>query len=145
MAQGSIAGGNPVEDVHTRTTTSGPQSQAVVLGIDGSDAVVTAHSTRGLRVDVGGSNVVTATDTIATAGAPKNLGAQPCKSVFVTAYSTNTLQVAIGDSNVNADSTALRGIPLQPGQGIALDIENTNLLYFDVLGDGHKITWTAIT
>lgn len=144
MAQAAISGGNPVEDVHVRTTASGPQSQVVVLGIDGSDAVVEAHTTRGVRVDSAGSSVSTVRQTIATAGTPVQFTAAACKSILVVALPTNTFRVAIGDSNVNADSANLRGIPLDPLQGVSLDIGNANLLYLDVLGDGQGITYTLI-
>lgn len=144
MAQGSISGGNPVEDVHTRTTATGPQSQVVVFGIDGSDAVVEAHTTRGVRVDTAGSSVATDRKTIATAGTASQFTAAQCKSILIVALPTNTLRVAIGDSNVNADSANLRGIPLEPLQGISLDIGNAQLLYLDVLGDGHGVTYTLI-
>lgn len=145
MAQAAISGGNPVEDIHVRTTVTGPQSQVAVIGIDGSDSVVQAHATRGLRVDTAGSSVTTARQTIATAGTPAQLSAGACKSILVVALPTNTQRVAIGDSNVNADSANLRGIPLEPLQGVGLDIDNANLLYLDVLGDGHGITYTLIS
>lgn len=145
MAQAAISGGNPVEDVHVRTTPTGPQSQVAVIGIDGSDAVVEAHATRGLRVDPAGSAIVTARLTIATAGTPFQFSSAAAKSVLVVALPTNTLRVAVGDANVNADSANLRGIPLDPLQGISLDISNANLLYLDVLGDGHGVTYTVIS
>jgi hypothetical protein len=40
------------EDIHTRTTGDAVESQAVVIGIDGSDDVVPAHATDGLSVKV---------------------------------------------------------------------------------------------
>lgn len=145
MAQGAISGGNPVEDVHTRTTLAGPQSQVAVVGIDGADAVVQAHATRGLRVDQAGNAVVTNRVTIATAGTPAQLSVNnACKSIFVVALPTNTQRVAIGDSNVNADTNNLRGIPLEPLQGIGLDVADANLIYLDVLGDGHGVTFTLV-
>lgn len=146
MAQGAISGGNPVEDVHTRTSASGPQSQVAVIGIDGSDGVVPASTTQGLRVNVVSDSIVTGRVTIATAGTPAAFSSVSTnyKSIFVVALPTNTLRIAIGDANVNADTNNLRGIPLEPLQGISLDVSTTNVIYLDVLGDGHGISWTGI-
>lgn len=147
MGQGSIAGGNPLEDIHTRTTTTGPQSQAVVLGIDGSDSVVTSHATRGVRVDAAGTSISDGRTTIATAGTAAQLNggsSVPCKAVMVIALPTNTQRVAIGSSAVDAATSTFRGIPLDPFQGQSLEVSDVNLIYLDVLGDGHGVTWMVI-
>jgi len=148
MAQGAISGGNPVEDVHTRTTVTGPQSQAAVIAIDGSDSVVQAHATRGIRVDTAATQIATGFQSIAVAGTPAVLNGGlsfPCKSVFVCAYQSNTSQIAVGDAFVNAQGDAnLRGIPLQPGQGIPIDVSDVSALYMDVLGNGHGLTFTVL-
>lgn len=83
--------------------------------------------------------------TIATAGTPAQFPSNAGKSIFVVALPTNTLRVVIGDGSVNADAANLRGIPLDPLQGVGLDVENSNMLYLDVLGDGHGVTWTLIS
>jgi hypothetical protein len=147
MAQGAISGGNPVEDVHTRTTTSGPQSQVAVLGVDGSDSVVFAHATRGVRVDLAGSAVFSVRKTIATAGTPAQLttSSSPCKSVYVVALPTNTARVAIGGSAVDAADVTFNGIPLDPMQGVSIDVSDTNLVYLDVLVDGNGVSMTLLS
>lgn len=148
MAKSSISGGNPVEAIHTRTSGGSEDSQVAVLGIDGLDTVIAAHPTRGLRVDNAGAQIATGFQSIAVAGSTAvalNAGSFPCKSVFVCAYQSNTSQIAIGDAFVNAQADAnLRGIPLQPGQGISLDIADVSSVYLDVLGNGHGCTFTVI-
>lgn len=51
MAKGSITTGNAGDLVHTRTTAGSEESEAVVLGIDGSDSVVPATTADGLLVN----------------------------------------------------------------------------------------------
>lgn len=145
MAQGAIAGGNPVEDVHTRTTASGPQSQVAVIGIDGSDSVIQASSARGLQVDPSGALAASARITIATAGTPSALSALSvgCKAIFVVALPTNTQRVAVGGITVDAADSTFNGIPLDPGQGVGFEVNNATGVYFDVLVDGNGVSWTA--
>lgn len=52
MAKASATTGTNGQPIHTRTTGDVEESQAVVLGIDGSDSVVPADATNGLGVDV---------------------------------------------------------------------------------------------
>lgn len=132
-----------------RSTAGSEQSQAVVVGIDGSDSVVSGHATRGLRVDNAGTSLQTGRTTIATAGSAAQLNggsSVACKSVMVCALRANTNTVAIGDSNVNADPGVgnERGISLDPGEKVAVDVSDVNVIYLDVLGDGHGVTWTVI-
>lgn len=145
MAYTDVQGGNPVEAIHGRTTATGAVSQVACIGVDGSDGVVTAHPTRGIRVDAAGNTVITGRVTIATAGTPAQLSvSNAVKSVCIIALPTNTQRVAIGDANVNADTNNLRGKPLEPLQEFACDVADLNLLYLDVLGDGHGITFMAV-
>lgn len=52
MAKAVINTAQADQPVHTRTTAGTEESQAVVLGIDGSDAVVPADATFGIGADV---------------------------------------------------------------------------------------------
>jgi hypothetical protein len=52
MAKASINTGTDAQAVHTRTTSGAEESQAVVVAIDGSDAVVPATVATGLLVGV---------------------------------------------------------------------------------------------
>lgn len=51
MAKASINTGDNAQPVHTRSTAGSEESQAVVIAIDGSDSVIPASATDGLRVD----------------------------------------------------------------------------------------------
>lgn len=150
MAQGAIAAGSPLEDVHTRTTASGPQSMACCVGVDGSDSVVTDHATRGLRVDAGGSSTLTGTmNIVTTTGAiPARLNGGtpvPCKSVLITASPSNTALLAVGDTSVKATAADFQGIPLAPGRSITLDVEDANSLYINAeLNSTTLLTWQVI-
>lgn len=55
MAKASINTGDEAQPVHTRTTGGVEESQAVVLGIDGSDSVIPADATYGMAVAEGGT------------------------------------------------------------------------------------------
>lgn len=50
MAKTSAVTGGSGENIHTRTTSDGVESQAVVLAIDGSDSVVPVDATHGVAV-----------------------------------------------------------------------------------------------
>lgn len=144
----SVPAGNPLEDVHLRTSTTGPQSPACVVGVDGSDSVVRSDVTRGLRVDYAGSSVVTGRATYTTPGpgtyVPVRLNggvSLPCKSVHLTAPSANVAQIAVGDSNV--DIANLRGVQLDPGQSVIYPVDDVSNVWWDVV-DTSTITWTVV-
>lgn len=149
MAQAAIQAGSPLEDVHTRTTASGPQSMAVVVGVDGSDGVVVAHETRGVRADQSSNGRQTVHHQLSGAvipGNPVRLSSvsMPCKAVFVSASPSNTSRFVLGDENTNSTDAAMRGIPLEPGYGVALDIDDVQKIWFDSPAAG-QLTWTVIT
>jgi hypothetical protein len=146
MAVGVVSGGNPVEDIQVFDGTTG-QIQSSVLVKEGTDTPLPSHTTRGLVVDLSGTAVTSGRSTITTAGSAAQLNAGVsvgCKSVFVCALPTNTLRVAVGASTVDAADLTFKGIPLEPLQGISIDVSDVNLVYFDVLGDGHGVSWTVI-
>lgn len=67
MAKANIRTGEDDQPLHTRTTSDSVETQAVVLGIDGSDGIVPAHATDGLSV-----KVTNATLTVAALPAGSN-------------------------------------------------------------------------
>lgn len=153
MAQGTIPAGNPLEDVHTRTTASGPQSMACCVGIDAGDTVINTGSAQGVRVDYAGSGTQTGGmtyDTTASAGPltiPVVLTSLdvPCKALHIQSNPTNTVRIAIGDANVNATPTGFRGIPLDPGQSLMLPIQNANIPRLQSQPLSFiRLTWTVI-
>lgn len=155
MAQGAIPSGNPLEDVHTRTTTTGPQSMACCVGIDAGDTVINTGSAQGVRVDYAGSGTLTGSMTYDTTGNPGPLvipnrinGSTPvpCKAVCITSNPTNPGRIAVGDNNVNATPAGFRGIPLDPGQSVTLNVNDANSLYFQAQPLGFfRLTWQVIS
>ncbi len=63
---------------------------------------------------------------------------------MLVALPTNTSRIVVGGSIVDAATATFNGIPLEPLQGISIDVNNANNIYFDVLGDGHGLSWTAL-
>lgn len=151
MAQGAIPSGNPLEDVHTRTTTTGPQSMACCVGIDAGDTVINTGSAQGVRVDRAGSGTLTGSHVLTTSASPP-LPVQintstpvPCKSVILTSRPTSAARLVVGGSNVTADPNTLNGIPLDPGQSVVLDIDDVNKLYFNTTPSVTvALTWQVI-
>lgn len=74
MAQGSINTGVAAQPIHVRTTPAGFYSQAVVLGLDGSNSVVPADATLGLSVSVERFLGKLAADLIGAGGGIKTEG-----------------------------------------------------------------------
>jgi hypothetical protein len=154
MAKAVVQGGNPLENIHTFDgLTTGDNIQSGVLVKEGTDTPLRSHTTRGLAVDPSGTAVSSGRSTITTAGSAAQLNggsSVPCKAVMVVALPTNVgtgsapLRVAVGASNVDAADVTLTGIPLEPLQGQVFDVSDVNLIYFDVLGDGHGVTWTVV-
>jgi hypothetical protein len=148
MAKAVVQGGNPLENIHTFDgLTTGDNIQSGVLVKEGTDTPLRSHTTRGLAVDPSGTAISSGRSTITTAGSAAQLNggsSVPCKAVMVVALPTNTLRAAVGASNVDAADSTLTGIPLEPLQGQTFDVSDVNLIYFDVLGDGHGVTWTVV-
>lgn len=150
MAKNTVLGGNPLEPIHGFDgLTSGEIIQSVVLVKEGTDNPLPSNLSRGLRVDLSGPVFVTGRTTIATAGTPAQLNGGTsftCKAVLVCALRANTDTVTIGDTNVNAaiGPGTERGITLDPGEKVGVDVNDINMIYLDVLGDGHGVTWTVI-
>lgn len=148
MAKGVVQGGNPLENIHTFDgLTTGDNIQSGVLVKEGTDTPLRSHTTRGLVVDLSGTTLTSGRNTIATAGSAAQLNggsSVACKSVFVCGLPTNTQRIAVGASNVDAADSTFVGIPLEALQGVTIDVSDVNLVYFDVLGDGHGVSWTVI-
>ena len=79
--------------------------------------------------------------TTGTNGTPTVLGsALVCASVVVRALPANTGLVYLGDSAV----TTSNGYELSAGDALGMDIDNVNLLYFDVDTNGEGVSWMAV-
>jgi hypothetical protein len=80
--------------------------------------------------------------TVTTAGTAVQ-GDDEDGSLFVLkAHPDNTDTAWVG--YVSDDVAAANGLPLDPGEAIALNIANLNQLYFDTDQDGEKICWLKL-
>lgn len=93
-------------------------------------------------------NVRDGRKVVAAAGTRVQLVATdtPAKLVTVMAMPTNTDIVVLGGSTVVAgnstDSGAVRrGVPLNPGQSITLNVENLLEIYLDSVVSGEGVTY----
>lgn len=92
MAKATATTGTDGQVLHTRTTGDSTESQAVVLGLDGSDSVVPGDATLGLRTFDGGTYGYAAGTSAGTVDVPANARA---KRVSVLAGSGGSATVAI--------------------------------------------------
>lgn len=147
MAKAVVQGGSPLENIHTFDgATTGDNIQSAVLVKEGTDTPLPSSTARGLVVDDSGSGVSDGRTTISTAGTPAQIGSSTaCKAVVVTALPANTQRIAVGSSSCDAATSTFRGYPLEPLQSVGIPVNNVNLVYFDVLGDGHGVSWVAVT
>lgn len=81
---------------------------------------------------------------VTTAGTRETLAASTAiHSVTITAKQTNTGTVVVGGSTVVAASGATRrGVPLNAGDSITIDIDNLSKIYLDVTVNGEGVTYT---
>lgn len=129
----------PVEG--TAFPGGGPVGPPVLTaGIDGTDV-------RTIKTDTSGNTAVfqiglgnfTSEQQAVTASAA-NLGGNASKSVCVKALIGNTINVYVGASGV----TTSTGFELPPGQGLCVNVSNTNLIYVIASTTGASVSaeWT---
>lgn len=76
-----------------------------------------------------------------TNGTPTQLNASlACAGIVVGANPANTGKVYLGNSNV----TTSNGYILSAGDAVGFDVDNTNLVYFDVTVTGEGVSWMAV-
>jgi hypothetical protein len=121
-----------------------PVSLAAAIALDAGTLAALENTT------VAVSGTVTTTETpptaishavvsIPTAGTRVQLAAFACKCVLIKALTTNTGNVYVGGSAV----AAANGYPLAPGDTIAVDISNVNLMYVDTATNSNSVAWIA--
>ena|SRR3990167_1156417 len=81
--------------------------------------------------------------TVTTAGTRVQLSTSPvpCKKVTICAETDNTNFIVVGGATVVAALATRRGIPLNPGDTIKLEVSNLNLVYIDSLADTEGVTY----
>lgn len=102
----------------------------LVLGVGLVDADGNQIVPQGVSNSVGDGR-----QTVTTAGTRVQLSASsvPCKKVTICAETDNTDFIVVGGATVVAALATRRGIPLNPGDTITLEVSNLNLVYLDSL------------
>ena len=105
------------------------------LTVDGSVSTYSANTT----VTDGRKVVTTAGTRVALAASTA------CKQVVITAETDNTGYVVVGGSTVVAALATRSGVPLNPGDSVALEIDNLSKVYLDsaVSTDGVTFVYFA--
>lgn len=114
---GDVAASNPLP-VQEQSTDTKPIFNKFTTIADGSKVTVSA-----------GTAVALATSTA-------------CKRIQIQAKFNNTGIVVVGASTVVAAESTRRGIALNPGDAIELDIDNVNDVYIDSTVSGEGVTFT---
>ena len=68
-----------------------------------------------------------------------------CKQVIITAETDNTGIIAVGGSTVVAALATRTGVPLNPGDSVALEIDNLADIWLDSTVSGDGVTFVYFT
>ncbi|MGH2761389.1 MAG: hypothetical protein ACRDLD_02215 [Thermoleophilaceae bacterium] len=92
------------------------------------------------------STITTGRKVVATAGTPGVLSGNVGRIISVTiqAESDNTGVIAIGDANVDAAVGAERGVLLEAGQAITLNIAQLSTIFCDATVSGDGVSFLAL-
>lgn len=119
------------------STSQAGQVGVVVLNPDGSSV----GNVTGLSTTTGDGR-----KTVASAGTAEALAASTaCKSVTFTALLSNTGTVVVGGSTVVASAGTRRGVPLNAGDSLSIDVSNLNAIYLDVTVNGEGVSYAYIS
>ena len=84
--------------------------------------------------------------TVTTAGSREALaGSTVAEVVIITAETDNTGYVVVGGATVVAALATRRGIPLNAGDSVTLEIDNLADVYLDVTISGEGVTFLYLT
>lgn len=88
-------------------------------------------------------NIQDGRKTVATTGAEEVLvgATTPCRWVIITAETDNTDKMVVGGPNVIAALATRRGIPLDPGDSVVLEVNDLSKVYIDSLVSGEGVTF----
>lgn len=88
-------------------------------------------------------NVRDGLKNVTTAGTAERLVAARTAAYALTiqAKFSNTDVICVGDSTVVAANTGQRGIPLQPGMSITLNVEDLYQVWIDAAVNGEGVTF----
>lgn len=118
------------------------QRNKLIIGADGSnDGDVAKGNPLPTYVAIG--SIVDGRKVVTTAGTPVALGTtQAIKKIYVQAETDNTGVIVIGNSTVVASLATRRGIALNAGDSIEIDIDDLAKLFIDTTVNGDGVTFT---
>jgi hypothetical protein len=90
--------------------------------------------------EVAPTTVINGKTTVTTAGTNVQLTTNSCKSIVIKALVANTGSIFVG----NATVSSANGFVLASGDTVALDINNTNVVYIDSSVNGEGVSFLAI-
>ena len=64
--------------------------------------------------------------------------------VLLVAEFTNTGTICVGGSDVVANQATREGVPLNPGDGVVITIDNINKIYIDSTAGGDGVTYLVV-
>lgn len=64
--------------------------------------------------------------------------------IIIVAEFTNTGIICVGGSSVIAAQATRTGVPLNPGDGVIITIDNINKIYIDGTAGGDGVTYTTV-
>lgn len=93
-----------------------------------------------------GSGLACGRQTVTTGGTAVQLSttATRCREVVITAETDNTGIIVVGDSTVVASSATRKGVPLNAGDSITLEVANLKTVYLDTTVNGDGVTYLAV-
>ena len=69
---------------------------------------------------------------------------QTIGGVIIVAEFGNGGVICVGDNNVIADAATRRGVPLNPGDAVILNIDNIDKIWIDSTINGDGVTYTLV-
>lgn len=92
------------------------------------------------------SNIADGRKVVVSAGTPVSLvSLRACRTLIITAEANNTGVIVVGSSTVIADLATRRGVPLNPGDSVCLNVRRPNEVYIDSTVSGDGVTFVYLT
>lgn len=91
------------------------------------------------------TGIVDSRKVVATAGTRVQLASLACKEVILTAETDNTGIVVVGGSTVVAALATRTGVPLNAGDSVSFQIDNTSDIWLDSTVATDGVTYVVLT
>ena len=90
-------------------------------------------------------NIGTGRQVVIISGTPVQLASsQVIGGIIIVAELDNTGIICIGDSNVIADAATRRGVPLDAGDAVILNIDDISKIWIDSTINNDGVTYTSV-